>query len=219
MDEEFYILDTETTGLKNAGICEIAWLKVDKDLNILEQFDSRVNPERPIEPGAQAIHGITDADVVGMPVLAEIAARITGPITIIGHNCSFDMRMISSHIEVAGSLCTLALSRRYIKQTSNHKLSTLKAELNLPDQVSHSALGDVLTVRDLLLYLLPIVGGGIPTLVTRQEKPKVVHRMPFGKYKGKLSMEVPSDYRKWLLSQDGVDKDIRYTFEKMKGVL
>lgn len=215
---EYIVLDTETTGLVSPGVCEIAWLRVDEDLNILDQFESRVNPERPIEPGAQAVHGISDADVADKPTLAEVAALLPKGLKVIGHNVQFDLRVLGDTVDVESQLCTLALSRRYISGVSNHKLSTLQQELSLGEHTSHSALGDVLTVRDLLLHIRHLAPVSLIDHFVRQSSPRMMHRMPFGKYKGTLTMEVPANYRDWLLKQPGVDRDVQYTFRKLKGI-
>lgn len=214
----YHILDTETASLQG-GVCEIAWLKVDDHLNIVQEFRSLVNPERPIDAGAQAVHGISDADVAGMPTLAEIAAeQITSPIQMVAHNAPFDRRMIANHIAVDHAFCTLQLVRGVITGTTNHKLEVLQAELFLPEQKSHSALGDVHTVRDLLLYVINFTGDSFDTLYKRSLMPKMLHKVPFGKYKGKSFNSLPPSYRQWLLQQDNVDKDVRYTLEKLKGI-
>lgn len=214
----YHILDTETSGLGNAGVCEIAWLVIDEDFNINSEFCSLVNPEMPIQEGATAIHGIRDEDVVDKPTLAEIAAKhLKEPINLIGHNSKFDKRMIKEHVKFTEELCTLALARTYIKNTTNHKLETLQVELNLPVQKSHSALGDVHTCRDLLLYLRDNFNVSLVEELARAKIPKLVHKMPFGKHKGRGLLQIPADYRAWLLGQE-IDKDLRFSLERIKGM-
>lgn len=213
----YLILDTETAGLQG-GVCEIAWATIDDDLNILEQHVALVNPERPIEPGAQAIHGITDEMVKDKPTLAEVATLLPKSGWLIAHNSPFDMRMIASAYVPEASLCTLSLSRKYIKGTTNHKLETLQRELNLPNRKSHSALGDILTVHDLLQHLLPMTGVKLETLFKRAGQPKMLHVMTFGKHKGVPLMQVPKDYLDWLSKQENLDPDLKYTLEKFKNV-
>lgn len=214
----YHILDTETSGLgKDAGVCEIAWLEVDNDLNIISEHCTLVDPKVPIEEGAMRIHGITNEDVAGKPTLNEVASCFTGPIQLVGHNCSFDYRMIKSDIQVDIQVCTLKLAREFVKHTTNHKLETLQKELNLPPQDSHSALGDVNTCRDLLLYLREHHGVSLNATVARFGIPKLLHTMPFGKHKGKVIANIAPDYRDWLLGQE-LDLDLRFTLEKLKGV-
>lgn len=217
MDQRYHVLDTETASL-TGGVAEIAWLVIDKDLNIHDQQCHRVNPGRPIEPGAQEIHGISDADVAHCPPLSEIAKLLPENITVIGHNCSFDVRMIKGDISVGDSLCTLSLSRQFIKGTLNHKLPTLKQALGLSEQASHTALGDCLTVLDLLKVILPLSGRSLDQLISVANKPKIIHRITFGKHKGQLINTLPPSYRRWFLEQKDIDKDLRYTLEMLERV-
>jgi DNA polymerase III epsilon subunit-like protein len=213
-----YIIDVETASL-HGGVVELAYLKVDCELNVLDEFCARVNPERPIDPGAQAVHGIGDADVADCPTLAEVTANFSEPVVWCGHNASFDVRMLTPHITPKQQLCTLALSREFIKGTTNHKLATLKDELKLPEQKSHSALGDVHTTRDLLLlHILPLSGVNLQTLLDRADQPKLLAKMPFGVHKGKIILRVPKDYRNWMLAQSDIPKDLRFTLEKFRNL-
>jgi len=213
----YLILDTETASL-SGGVCEIAWVTMDDELNIIDQHETLVNPERPIEAGAFAVHGISDDMCAGKPTLVEVAKLLPENGWMVAHNCSFDTRMISSAYTPEATLCSLALARKYVKGTSNHKLATLQKELNLPDRKSHSALGDILTVHDLLKHILPMTGVGLETLFKRSSAPKMLHLMPFGKHKGMRLLEVPKDYREWLLKQENLDPDLKYTLEKMQNV-
>lgn len=214
----FHILDTETSGLgKGAGVCEIAWLEVDNDLNVIREFCTLVNPQVPIDPGATLIHGITNEDVHESPTLNIVAGFLDGPIQMVAHNVSFDYRMVKDEIQVESQICTLKLARQFIKNTTNHKLETLQKELGFPVQTSHSALGDVHTCRDLLLYLKAKHGVTLQDTLVRQSIPQMVHLMPFGKHKGRVIANIAADYRDWLLSQE-IDADLRFTLEKLKGV-
>lgn len=214
----FHILDTETSGLsKGSGVCEIAWLEVDNDLNVISEFCTLVNPGVPIEQGATLIHGIRDEDLYESPTMEVVAGFLEGPIQLVGHNCSFDCRMIKDHIQVESQICTLKLARNFLKNTTSHKLEVLQKELDLPVQTSHSALGDVHTCRDLLLYLRDKHGVTLQETLERQSIPQVLHLMPWGKHKGKPIVNIAPDYRAWLLNQE-IDADLRFTLEKLKGV-
>lgn len=212
----YLIADTETASLRS-GIVEVAWMWVDENLKILDEQCHRVNPERKIDPGARAVHGISDEDVANCPTIKQICAGFTKPVDGIGHNISFDKQMLKGAIEFRRTLCTLEVARQYIKDTTNSKLETLQKELGLPVRTSHSALGDIHTCRDLLLYVLPKTGVDLETLFQRSEQPRVLHTMPFGKHEGKPMLEVPEGYRNWLLTQK-IDKNLLYTLTKLKGL-
>ena len=56
-------LDTETTGISAKGghrIVEIAAIEELKETTNRNYFHSYVNPEREIDPHAEAVHGISD---------------------------------------------------------------------------------------------------------------------------------------------------------------
>lgn len=66
----------------------------------------RFRPEVPIHPGAQAVHGISMADLEGCPAfgecLAEIAEVFEQAEVIIGYNIAFDIDMLAAEFERAG---------------------------------------------------------------------------------------------------------------------
>lgn len=60
----------------------------------------RIKPAAPIHPGAQAVHGITRADLEGCPSFAEVAAAIAAVFAesdvIVGYNIAFDIDMLQA---------------------------------------------------------------------------------------------------------------------------
>lgn len=60
----------------------------------------RIKPTAPIHPGAQAVHGITLADLEGCPPFAEVAADIAAVFAdtdvIVGYNIAFDIDMLQA---------------------------------------------------------------------------------------------------------------------------
>jgi DNA polymerase III subunit epsilon len=76
------IFDIEATGLnaRTDRIVEICIVKIFPD-NRREVHVFRIDPEIPIPPESIAIHGITDADVVGCPTFDLIAPKINELLT------------------------------------------------------------------------------------------------------------------------------------------
>lgn len=214
----FYILDTETTGLVKPTPCEIAFVEIDEELNILSEVSTLVNPLKEIDAGATGIHGITNNMVIGKPTMEEVKSLLPSDFKIIGHNIGFDLRAIKPHIKPSMALCTLSLARQYVKNTSNHKLETLQRELNLPIRKSHSALGDCLTVLDLLKYITNFSGVNLNTMFLRAQEPRMISVMPYGKHKGKRLLDVPRGYRSWLLNQADVGKDLKFSLERLDSI-
>jgi len=87
-------LDTETTGLDDdAQVVEIA--VVDENGSVL--FESYCRPTVPVDPGAQAVHGIGPEVLAGAPQWPEIAGRVRrvleGRVVVI-FNAAFDTRIL-----------------------------------------------------------------------------------------------------------------------------
>lgn len=213
----YIVIDSETTGLVSPiRACEIAWIVVDESLTVLDEQRHLTDPQHPIDPGAEAIHGISNAQVAGFPSNAEICAMIPRPLVWIGHNKSYDVRVLGEHLEWSADLCTLALARRWVKNTTNHKLATLQTELKLSDQQSHSALGDCRTTLELLKVITQLSGRTLPQLIELESMPKMLNSMPFGMHKGKLFSEIPKGYRQWMMTQTDWPRDIAYTLERLR---
>ena len=70
----------------------------------------------------------------------------------------------------------------------------------------------------MLLHLVQLTGDSFETMLKRGVMPKLLHTVPFGKYKGKPFTAVPPSYRQWLLGQDNLDPDTRYTLQKLQGI-
>ena len=71
------VLDVQSTGLdsSNARIVKLSVLKVDPDGSEYAK-SVLVNPEIPIPPGATQVHGISDLDVMDMPVFRAYARAL-----------------------------------------------------------------------------------------------------------------------------------------------
>ena len=73
------ILDTETTGLeadRGHRIIEIGCVEVISRRATGRHFHEYVNPEREIDAGAAAVHGMTLEKLAGKPRFFEIAERL-----------------------------------------------------------------------------------------------------------------------------------------------
>lgn len=98
------VVDVETTGVyNNDRIVEIAVLTMDCDGRVHDEFETLVQPMRDVGP--TWIHGVDASMVRGAPTFADVAhhvaSRLDGAV-IVGHNISFDMRMIGNELTSAG---------------------------------------------------------------------------------------------------------------------
>ena len=102
------ILDTETTGLEiSAGnrIIEIGCIELVSRRPTGKHFHRYLNPERDIEEGALAVHGITRARLEREPTFAVIAAEflefVAGAELVI-HNAPFDLGFLNHEFQRIG---------------------------------------------------------------------------------------------------------------------
>ena len=212
----FRIIDTETTGLDSPmRAVEVGWIHINEHMEVVDAFVAKVNPGRPIAAGASEIHGIFDHDVAQCPTVDQVVSALPKPFVAIGHNVGYDLRVLGEHIEWNAEICTLALARRWIPESPNHKLPTLKTFLGLPEQESHTALGDCHTCLDVLRICAERSGRDLKGLLLLESRPKMLPKMPFGMHKGKPFHLVPASYREWLLSKEDLHKDLEYTLKKL----
>jgi len=130
-------LDTETTGLLNPEhrIIEIYIGMWDFETRARERvLKTRIDPERTIAADAQRVHGISSADLVGMPKFKAVAPHIVAFLgdcdLIVAHNGDeFDLPFINMELERTGyskittpSMDTMLLGRH---ATPNGKVPNL----------------------------------------------------------------------------------------------
>lgn len=218
----YLIGDTETTGLGPARrACEVALLEIDENLEVVGEASSLINPECPIQPGAQDIHGISDEMVADCPTLEQwieqtFGGKLDGYVCLIGYRVSFDKPMLAPIFEnLSTCFDVLPLAQECIPEAPNHKLQTLKELLGLPGGPAHRAAGDVLTTHQLLQHLLPKCGRTLEQLCDTTFR--MVHRMPWGKeHAGKLLIDVPVGYRNWMLTLADLDPNLRQSLELIR---
>ena len=177
----FAFVDLETTGLSPAAggkICEAAVLLYGP-AGRAGSFSWLINPQRPMPPDAQAIHGITDGMLYGKPVFSEVAPKIISLISdsvVVCHNADFDVPFLACEFAAAGLrfpsvpvLDTLKYSRLHGKFKSN-KLSSVARELGFSDDGAHRALADAaMTEHVFLHFLAKFKAAGAATLADLEE--------------------------------------------------
>jgi DNA polymerase-3 subunit epsilon len=108
------ILDVETTGLEaSAGhrIIEIGCVELMNRRPTGQKFHRFLNPEREIDAGALAVHGIELARLQDAPKFADIAAELTAFISgaeLIIHNAPFDLGFLDAEFARLPGSCTIA---------------------------------------------------------------------------------------------------------------
>jgi exodeoxyribonuclease X len=222
----YIVADTETTGAKEGDTpCEVGWVRVDGDFNVLEEVESIIDPQQLIAPSASGIHGLTNADCEPYPTLEEFftlpntdgcyGRSIDEPVVLIGHRVGFDHGMLKQYVtNVVQELDTLRWARRLYPDSDDHKLSTLIYALGLPRSAgAHRVMADVYSAMYLVRHLCERTGLTLRQLAEASAEPFTIKYMPMGKYKGQLIAEVDRGYLRWALNNLDLDPDLKYTLE------
>ena len=150
--DEFIVFDIETTGLSalNCKITEIGAVKI-KNGEILERYNTFVNPECPIPEEITKLTSITDEMVADARTIDEVLPEFlafVGDRLMIAHNADFDtsfIRVAAKTLEIPFSnpyLDTVGLSRFLNPELKSHKLNLLAEHYKLGDFHHHRACDD-----------------------------------------------------------------------------
>ncbi len=150
IEDEVVIVDTETTGLDCARdqIIEIAAC-IMRGPEIVDRFQTLVDPQRSIPAQITELTSITDADVKGKPdpsLAVEMFAQWAGERDLVAHNAAFDKAVIMRQA-TPGALPgmwmdSLAMARIVLPRMKSHRLKDLTCAFGLP-QSTHRADDDV----------------------------------------------------------------------------
>lgn len=159
----FAYLDVETTGLSpwfGDRICEVAILRCDGD-QVIDSFNSLLNPERLLSPGAARVNGLKDADLKTAPRFIDVVDRVLALIkdaVIVCHNVPFDLGFLSSELgrlnkplPTVLTLDTLEIARQHFDFDSNG-LQSIAHWLDIEVTAAHRALDDTFTTQAILKH-------------------------------------------------------------------
>ena len=170
------VLDTETTGISAADghrIIEIGAMELINHTPTGKNLHLYINPERDIEDGAFAIHGISLDFLADKPVFADIAdqfMQFVGEDQMVIHNASFDMAFINAELArlsfpeypMSRAVDTLAMARkRFPGSQANLNALCRRFEIDNSHRDLHGALVDADLLTDVYIELL---GGRQPDL-------------------------------------------------------
>ncbi|HLK26407.1 MAG TPA: DNA polymerase III subunit epsilon [Caulobacteraceae bacterium] len=167
------VLDTETTGLDPRGghrLVEIACVELEDYLPTGRTFHRYIHPERPVDPEAVRVHGLTTAFLADKPIFAdadvcEALVAFIGDATVIAHNAAFDREFVNQELARVGLpgvpesrwLDTLAMAAQRFPGVHNSLDALCKRfRLSLNERDKHGALIDA---RLLAAVYLELRGG------------------------------------------------------------
>lgn len=165
MKQQYYaIVDLETTGGQAARdkIIEIAIVLHD-GREIIDTYNSLIDPERYIPYGITQLTGITQDMVQGAPKFYEVARKVvemTEGAIFVAHNVRFDYSFLREEFARLGytfsrkNLCTVRLSRTAFPGLPSYSLGNLIRSLGIRVENRHRALDDALATAELLRRIL-----------------------------------------------------------------
>ncbi len=174
------VLDTETTGLEvtqDHRIIEIGCVELINRRITGRHFHRYVNPERDIDEGALAVHGISNDDLADKPLFAQIVNEFLAFIDdaeLVIHNAPFDLGFINSEfkrlaadylpLEERCSVIDTLLMARQLHPGQKNNLNALckRYGVNNSQRELHGALLDAEILAD--VYLAMTGGQGSLTL-------------------------------------------------------
>jgi DNA polymerase III subunit epsilon len=164
----FAVVDVETTGGRPSHgdrITEIAVVRMAGG-EIVDVFESLVNPKVAIPPMISRLTRITNEMVREQPVFADVAqdvaSRLEGHI-FVAHNASFDWKFVSHEVFRATgqalegeTLCTVKLARKFLPQLPRRNLDAVAHHygVEIPEHARHRAAGDAIATAKILQRLL-----------------------------------------------------------------
>ncbi len=172
------VLDTETTGLELSDghrIIEIGCVELVHRRPTGRHWHRYLKPGREVDPGALAVHGITNEFLATQPSFAEVAAEFLAFVDgaeLVIHNAEFDLGFLDAELAstgIAGPLAdrcrvldTLALARR-LHPGQRNSLDALCKRYNVDNSGRdlHGALKDARILADVYLAM----SGGQAALV------------------------------------------------------
>jgi DNA polymerase-3 subunit epsilon len=180
------VLDTETTGLETSQghrIIEIGCVELINRRLTGKHYHQYIKPEREIDAGAQAVHGISNAMLADKPVFARIAddfLQFIGDAELIIHNAAFDIGFIDYELNMLrpgfGSIAkrcnvvdTLLMARaKHPGQKNNLDALCKRYGVDNSQRELHGALLDAEILAD--VYLLMTGGQTALSLGGNQSK-------------------------------------------------
>ncbi len=100
------VLDTETTGLamsQGHRIIEIGCIEIVNRRFTGREYHSFLNPERDIDEGAEAVHGMSRADLESQPRFSDIAdefLKFIKDAELVIHNAEFDVGFLEYELKL-----------------------------------------------------------------------------------------------------------------------
>lgn len=225
------VLDTETTGTdyNKAEIIETGFvIREDNNWIIFQELH---RPKSTVPPMVSSICYITNEMVADKSIFVDARETFQTVVDgfadgyVVGHNYFYDMRVLENHgvIMPVNSICTWRMSKKLFNGMAEIESTSLPylrfaLELDVPiEMYCHRAGNDSYITGRLLEALVDLMETtGLleldkpygPQIAYWAAQPIIYERMPFGKHKGELMVDVPKSYWMWATkNMDSLNED------------
>ena len=165
--DEIVCFDIETTGHKvtQEAITEIGAVRL-RNGEIVETFQTFVDPERRLTPEIIGLTGITDDMLRGAPKLKDALTAFlafAGNAPLAAHNAEFDISFIRAGCRKCSIpfeptyIDTLILAQNLLPGLGKYKLDIVAEHLQLPQFNHHRASDDAVPVAQMLTKFFPML--------------------------------------------------------------
>lgn len=200
------VLDTETTGMNPADghkIIEIGCVELFNHLPTGNIWHNYINPEREVDAGAVAIHGIKTEFLKDKPIFGELVGSLLdfiGGAPLVIHNAEFDIKFLNSELKgygfpafkVSDAIDTVLMARKkYPGSPANLDALCRRFNIDLSGRDLHGALLDAQLLASVYLELLggrqhglglgnkvADMNSGEPTPLDKKAKEEKIYREP-----------------------------------------
>ena len=203
------VLDTETTGLEPSEghrIIEIGAIELVGRRRTDRTFHCYLNPDREIDEGAVAVHGITADRLASSPRFADIAQQFIDFVRdaeVVIHNAPFDVGFLDMELRRIGKawgsikdycqvVDSLAIAReRHPGQRNNLDALCARYQVDNSARTLHGALLDAEILADVYLRMT----GGQATLqlevaTSAQDAASAINAAPRNRHAGRTGLRV-----------------------------
>jgi DNA polymerase III subunit epsilon len=179
------VLDTETTGLEPSEghrIIEIGCIEVVERCLTGNDFHRYIQPDREIDAGAEAVHGITNAFLADKPRFADIAGELLDycrGAELVIHNAPFDVGFLNHELKLwrddapaIDALCSVADSLVLARRMHPGQRNSLDAlcKRYAIDNTHRELHGALLDARILAEVYLAMTGGQVSLHLAGEEQ-------------------------------------------------
>lgn len=174
---EFVAFDLETTGTqpRSDKIIEFGAARF-RNNQVVDTFESFVQPGCPIPPDATAVNGISNEMVAKAPDIKEVLPSFTefcGKTMLVAHNASFDTKFLVHTVQttyISGPtgviLDTHRLAKQLLPDQFSYSLERLLSHFGIEGEGFHRAKDDSIFCGQLFFELLKLLaeknGGKLP---------------------------------------------------------